>query len=219
MMRLITSDLAIYEKLMADRLLHFLGRVFRVIESRPPSPIPSPCAKCNQFEHRTEDCKATTKCSKCQGPHSTLHCTSPLPARCVACNSDEHAAWSLKCPKRPTAPIEGIPNVRIKCTNKTSTELPTNITKSRIHTPITTHDFIINKFKHEINKTSNTNREELLKKLRRRFIDDFEIDTTVVFFGSYMYILMFDLTQPDATSPTEPKDQTRQTITNIQNVS
>lgn len=113
MMRLITGELATYERLITDRAVHFLGRVYRIVESKPPEPIPAPCSKCNSFEHRTENCKKPTTCHKCQGSHSTTTCTSPLPVRCTACNAEDHAAWSLKCPRRPTAPIEGIPNVKV----------------------------------------------------------------------------------------------------------
>ncbi|XP_066258011.1 uncharacterized protein [Euwallacea similis] len=215
MMRLITGDLATYEKLMNERAVHFLGRVFRIVESKPPAPIPAPCNKCNAFDHRTEECKTPIKCNKCQGPHPTTTCKSPLPIKCAACKSDDHAAWSMKCPKRPTAPIDGIPNVKIKCLNRRTNEVSDGITVgSRIHRPITTHDFIINKYKHQLNKTTNTNREELVKKLRKQFVEDFNIDTSVVFFGSHMYILMFDLLQPNRTSQTEPLEQLRQTITN-----
>lgn len=217
MMRLITGDLTTYEKLINDRTVHFLGRVFRIVESKPPAPIPAPCSKCNSFDHKSEDCKTPTKCNKCLGPHTTSTCSSPLPIKCVTCNSNDHAAWSMKCPKRPTAPIEGIPNVKIKCLNKRTAEVSDNVAKqSRIHNPITTHDFIINTYKHEINKTSNVNREELLKKLRKRFTEDYDIDTSVVFFGSHMYILMFDLLLPNRNSPTEPHDQLKQTVTNIE---
>jgi len=113
LIRLITGDLTTYKKLMNDRAVHFPGRVFRIIESKPPTPIPAPCSKCNLFDHRIEDCKTPTKCKNCFGPHLTNFCQSPLPVKCAACNSDDHVAWSMKCPKRPTAPINGIPNVKI----------------------------------------------------------------------------------------------------------
>lgn len=87
---------------------------------------------------------------------------------------------------------------------------------SRLHKPITTHEFIINTYKHEINKRNNINREELLKKLRKQFVEDYNIDTLVVFFGSNMYILMFDLLLPNRKTATEPHDQLKQTITNIE---
>lgn len=216
MMRLITGDLSSYEKLMNDRMVHFLGRVFRIIESKPPAPVPAPCNKCSLFDHKTEECKQPVKCNKCQGPHTTTKCTSPLPTKCAACNSEDHAAWSRKCPKRPTAPIDGIPNVKIRCHNKRSAEVSDTLTaESRIHTPMTTHDYIINKYKHQLNKTNNINREELLKKMRRQFMDDFDVDTSVVFFGNHIYILMFDMLLPHRNSPTEPDEQLKQTTTNI----
>lgn len=217
MMRLITGNLNTYEKLINERTVHFLGRVFRIVDSKPPDPVPAPCSKCNLFDHRTEDCKKPPKCNRCQGPHSTTSCKSPLPIKCTACNSEDHAAWSMKCPRRPTAPIEGIPNVRVKCLNKRTSDIAATVTvQSRIHTPITTHDYIINKYKHQLNKTTNTNREELLKKMRKQFMDDFDVDTSVVFFGNHMYILMFDMLIPTRNSPTEPHDQLKQTVTNIE---
>jgi len=57
MMRLILGDLNTYEKLMKERTVHFLGRVFRIIESKPPAPVPAPCSRCNLFDHLTEKCK------------------------------------------------------------------------------------------------------------------------------------------------------------------
>ncbi|XP_066260796.1 uncharacterized protein [Euwallacea similis] len=217
MMRLITGDLTTYEKLINDRAVHFLGRLYRIVESKPPAPIPVLCSKCNFFEHRSEDCKVPTKCNKCQGPHPTATCKSPLPPRCTACNSEDHAAWSMKCPKRPTAPIDGIPNVKIKCLNRRTAEVSIAMSRdSRIHSAITTHDYIINKYKNQINKTTNTDREELLKKLRKQFVGDFAVDTSVVFFGNNMYILMFDMLSPSKTSPTELTEQLRQTITNTE---
>lgn len=55
-----------------------------------------------------------------------------------------------------------------------------------------------------MNKPKNTNRDELLKKLKKRFIQLYNIDTTVAFSGNRIYILMFDLDQPNSDSPTEP---------------
>ncbi|KAH1021731.1 hypothetical protein HUJ04_011215 [Dendroctonus ponderosae] len=68
----------------------------------------------------TDDLPYSGKQTTCTHP-CTLQ--SPLPAKCVTCNSDDHAAWSMKCPKRPTAPIEGIPNVKVKCLNKRTAEV------------------------------------------------------------------------------------------------
>lgn len=42
-------------------------------------------------------------------------------------------------------------------------------------------------------------REELIKKLKHRFIEQFQIDTSAVFTGNRIYILMFDLKQPNGT--------------------
>lgn len=193
-----------------------MGRIYRVTESKPPKPIPVPCGRCCSFQHTTEKCNTPPKCTKCLGPHNSNNCKSPLPIKCLACNEEGHAAWSIKCPKRPTEPINGLPNVKIRCTNKTSKELPPETTRNnRIHEPITTHDYIINKYKLNLNKTENIDREAIIKKLRRRFVEDFNIDTSVVFFGNSMYILMFDLLHTERNSPTEPKDPLTQTITNL----
>lgn len=78
MMRLIAGDNSTYERLVANRLVHFLGRIFRIIESKPPPPIPAPCSKCNAYDHRLEDCKKPLKCKRCQGHHPTSACTSLL---------------------------------------------------------------------------------------------------------------------------------------------
>ena len=182
-----------------------MNRRYRIEPSRPPPPIPQPCGKCASFEHETDKCKATIKCSKCLGQHPTQKCTSPLPPKCSSCSAEDHTAWSLKCPNRPTAPIPGIPNMPIKCNNKKSADLPPHITKkTRIHSPLTIHDYIITTYVNKINQPSHTNREDLIKKLKKRFTEDFQIDTTAVFSGNRLYILMFDLADPDGTSPTEP---------------
>ncbi|XP_048523560.1 uncharacterized protein LOC109543862 isoform X1 [Dendroctonus ponderosae] len=191
MVRLITGDVNTYERLMGERSVHFLGRVFKITESKPPTPIPAPCGRCGLFNHRREDCRETIKCGRCQGPHPTISCESPLPVKCAACNAEDHAAWSLRCPKRPTVPIEGIPTVKIKCLNKRAAEMSILITaQGRVHSPITTtHDYIINKYKHQLNKTTNTNREELLKEMGKQFDDDFNIDTSWSFLALiYTYL-------------------------------
>ena len=93
----------------------------------------------------------------------------------------------------------------IKLHNKKSAEIPTIITKNtKIHAPLTIHDHIINTYINKINKPTQTNREDLIKKLKKRFVDEFQIDTVAVFSGNRLYILMFDLENPNNTSPTEP---------------
>jgi len=222
MMRLITGDLNTYEKLIKNAQYTSWAVSFELSRANRQHLFHAPvhavlCSRCSLFDHRTEECKKPVKCNKCQGPHPTTACKSPLPVKCAACNLEEHAAWSMKCSRRPTAPIEGIPNVKVKCLNKQTAEVtPTVAAESRIHNPITTHDQIINKYKHQLNKTTNINREKLLKKLRKRFLDEFDIDTSVVFFGNHMYILMFDILLPNRNSPTEPQDQLKQTVTNVE---
>lgn len=63
---------------------------------------------------------------------------------------------------------------------------------------------IINTYISKINKEKNRDREELLKKLRKRFVTQYNIDTVASFSGNRLYILMFDLDEPLTVSPTEP---------------
>ena len=212
LIRLITSDLSSNDKLLSAGYLFLKNRAYSVIPSNPPKPIPQACGKCASFEHTTVNCSEPRKCSKCLGPHDTSLCSSLLPTRCIACNSDDHSSWSLKCPRRPTTPIPGIPNVPIVNINKKSNELEKKTTESRIHAPLTMHDFVLHTITLEINHPAVTNREELLKRLRKRFIQDFQIDTQVVFSGNRMYVLMFDLLAPNTDSPTETNDNTKQFI-------
>lgn len=69
---------------------------------------------------------------------------------------------------------------------------------------------MINTYLRKLNKPKNTNREELLIKLRRRFINQYNIDTITVFSGNRVYIMMFDIEDPEEPTPTEPVDQSRQ---------
>ena len=84
-----------------------------------------------------------------------------------------------------------------------SHEIVSEKKKSRIHAPITIHDTVINTYINELNDPKNINREELLVKLRKKFINNYSIDTTAVFSGNRVYILMFELDSQDI-SPTEP---------------
>ena len=94
--------------------------------------------------------------------------------------------------------------------------MPTTVTtKSRIHAPLTIHDFIIHKYTTEINAPNVIQRQELVKLLRKRFLEDFSIDTIAVFSGNKMYVLMFDTLNPQNESPTQTTDNTKQIVTNI----
>lgn len=207
LIRIITGTQSTCETLLKDGLF-FKYRHYPVYTSKPPPPTPKPCSKCLAFTHTTEMCNAPMKCAKCFGNHALYKCTSTLPPKCTSCNSEEHQAWSHKCPNRPTAPIQGIPNVKIKSLNKKSHEISDNKKKSRIHGPVTIHDTIINTYINELNNTTNNDREDLIIKLRKRFIDNFNLDTTAIFSGNRVYILIFELDVENAISPTEPINDT-----------
>lgn len=200
--RIITSSQETSTTLLTEGLF-FKYRHYPVYPSKPPPPAPKPCNKCFSFEHATEDCKTAVKCSKCLGNHSSSKCTSTLPPKCNSCHSDDHQAWSYKCPNRPKAPIQGVPNIQIKSLNKKSHEISSEKKKSRIHQPITMHDTIINTYINELNNPANTDREELLTQLRKRFMYNYRADTTAVFTGNRVYILIFDMELQDHSSPTE----------------
>lgn len=202
LIRIITGSQQTFETLLAEGF-YFKYQHYPVYSSKPPAPLPQPCKKCLSFDHATENCNNDPKCVRCFGTHPEKKCTSTLPPKCTACKSEEHQAWSMQCPKRPTKPIEGIPNVQIKSLNKKTHEISQEKRKSRIHSSITIHDYIINTYINELNDTKNTNREELLSKLKKRFTNDYNIDTNAVFSGSRVYILMFDLENQE-NSPTEP---------------
>lgn len=202
--RIITGCIASFEKLLSHGLF-YKNRHYPIYASNPPPPTPMPCTKCLQFNHTTDNCQIPTTCAKCKGNHRTEKCTTQLPPKCLACGSEEHAAWSFKCPKRPTKPIEGIPNTQIKAMNKRSDNVDVAIkNNSRVHSPLTIHDLIINTYLNKLNKPKNINREELLTKLRKRFNVEFNIDTTAVFSHNRVYILMFDMQNPEQPSPTQP---------------
>ena len=63
---------------------------------------------------------------------------------------------------------------------------------------------IISTYITKLNKEKNRDREELLRKLRKRFTTQYNIDTVATFSGNRLYILMFDPDEPLITSPTEP---------------
>lgn len=207
LIRIITGDLSSFEKLMNNGFL-YKYKVYPVFPSKPPEPLPIPCGKCAQFTHITDLCPNSITCQKCKGKHHTNSCTTTLPEKCAACNSEDHQAWSTKCPKRPTKPIEGIPNTKIKSTNKKSADIdPKKTKKSRIHQPITIHDHIVETYITTLNEDIKTDRQELIHRLKRRFVDLYNIDTTPVFGGNRLYILMFDMEeQPSKESPTEPTE-------------
>lgn len=156
---------------------------------------------------QTEDCTTAITCNKCQGNHNTNKCDKNLPIKCGSCNSTDHQAWSFKCPRRPTKPIDGIPNIPVTPLNKKSYEIDDYVKENtKIHSPVTIHDYIINTYARKLNKPENANREELVKKLKRRFIKEYNIDTSLVFpAGNKFYIFMFDLDNPEQGSPTKSK--------------
>lgn len=204
LIRVITGCFNSFERLLNEGIF-YKHRHYPVYPSLPPAPIPQPCARCLQFTHTKEECTTPIKCTKCDGKHHVSKCDSQLPPKCTGCGAGDHSAWSLKCPKRPTKPIEGIPNTQIKSLNKRTHEIDSKITRnSKIHSPITIHDSIINSYITKLNKEKHTNREELINNLRKRFVSQYNIDTVATFSGSRLYILMFDLDQPLTISPTAP---------------
>lgn len=203
LIRIITSSQKTSEILLKEGF-YFKYRHYPVYPSKPPAPTPKPCSKCLAFTHPTEECNATIKCPKCFGNHSLNKCTSTLPPKCVSCSSEDHQAWSYKCPNRPKTSIQGVPNIKIKSLNKKSHEIQSNKKKSRIHAPITIHDTIINTYLNEINNDTNTHREELIQKLRQRFINNFNVDTFAIFSGNRVYILIIDLEEENPETATEP---------------
>lgn len=155
--------------------------------------------------HTMENCTTPIKCSKCNGPRHFSKYNTQIRQKCVSCDAEEHTAWSLKCTKRPIKPIQGIPNNPIKLLNKKSKEIDKKITtSSKIHSNITVHDHILNTYINKLNKEKNTQREELIGKLRKRFVTQHNIDTIAHFSGNRVYILMFDLDEPLSISPTQP---------------
>lgn len=202
--RIITGHSKSYESLVNNGVF-YKSRHYAVYTSAPPPPAPMPCGKCLQFTHKTSDCTAPIQCRKCRGNHPTSKCKSESPPKCTACGAEDHQAWAFQCPKRPTKPIDGVPNLPVKSLNKKSADISTdNKKKSRIHSPLTVHDVIVNTYVEKLNKPKNTNRSELLAKLKKKFISEYNVDTAVTFVGNnWVYILMFDLTQDEHISPTE----------------
>ncbi|CAH0556960.1 unnamed protein product [Brassicogethes aeneus] len=201
--RLITKNSILNEKLLNEGLF-FKCRHYAIYPSSPPTPAPLPCSKCSLFTHTTDKCSTPIKCLKCSENHPTLKCTSELPPKCLSCNSTEHQAWSFQCPNRPTKPIEGIPNLPVKSLNKKSSMVDNAKKEARVHSHITIHDHIVNTFLRKLNKSSATPREDIIHKLKQRFVKEFNIETTISFVGNnWIYILMFDLDIDDHSSPTE----------------
>lgn len=202
--RINTQELASYEKLINEGVF-YKNRHYAVYPSQPPQPAPMPCSKCLKFTHRTEDCRDPVECLKCRGKHPTNKCQSEAPPKCCSCGAEDHQAWSFQCPNRPIKPIQGIPNLPVKTLNKKSRQVSTQVTKdSRIHSAITIHDVIVNTYVEKLNKPSIVNREELIIKLRKRFIREYNVETAVNFVGNnWVYILMFDLENNNNESPTE----------------
>lgn len=210
--RVITGCPNAFAKLLNEGVF-YKNRHYPVFPSNPPPPAPIPCKRCSQFDHTSDQCNNPIKCDKCSGNHHPLKCTTQLPPKCLACGAEDHKAWSMKCPKRPTQAIEGIPNTKIKSLNKKTHQMDKKNTEhNRIHSSISIHDLIINTYVTKINKPKNINREELLQKLKQRFVQLYNIETAAAFCGNRMYILMYDLENPQDTSPTE----TIQNVNNIQ---
>lgn len=65
---------------------------------------------------------------------------------------------------------------------------------------------IIENYMSEVNNPNNKDRQDLIVKLKNKFIEMYQIDTHAVFSGNKMYILMFDTLQENAATPTEPKE-------------
>ena len=203
LIRIISACENSFQKLMNEGLF-FLNKHYPTYPSSRPEPAPLPCSKCQKFTHTSEKCPNNITCEKCNGAHKTISCSTDSQTKCLACKATDHAAWSFKCPLRPKKTIDGIPNIPIKSINKKTAEIDqSTIKNSIIHAAISIHDHIINSSINKLNKPKNSNREELLAKLKKRFITEFKIDTTAVFSGNILYVLMFDLENPEAPSPTE----------------
>ncbi|CAH1113588.1 unnamed protein product [Psylliodes chrysocephalus] len=208
MIRIITGSQITSETLLSHGL-HYHYQHYPVYPSKAPEPVPQPCSKYQEYTHTTENCKNTQICLKFLGTHPINKCTStlppkcPLPPKCRSCAAEDHQAWSYKCPKRPTKPIDGIPNVSIKSLNKKSREINPELKKNRIHEPITVHDHVINTYINKLNDPIEHNRDELLLKLRKRFVKNYNTDTTAGFSGNRVYILMFDIESPAHASATD----------------
>ncbi|XP_044758598.1 uncharacterized protein LOC123316536 [Coccinella septempunctata] len=127
--RIITGEIKSFETLLNNGLF-YLNRHYLVYPSHPPEPTPIPCGKCFQFDHITENCKSSPKCSKCQGSHKMSQCRTNNTPKCLACGAEDHLAWSLKCPKHPKKPIEGIPNTNIKLLNRKTRDIE-DLTKKK----------------------------------------------------------------------------------------
>lgn len=204
--RIMTQCLKSYETLLNNGV-YYKCKHFVVHPSIAPNPLPIPCAKCAEFTHKSEACPNNLICSKCRGNHKEAQCQSTLAPSCQACGSFSHSVWSIKCPKGPMKPIEGIPNIKIKSINKKSYEIKNQqLKQSRIHGPVTIHDMIIENYMSEVNNPNNKDRQDLIVKLKNKFIEMYRIDTHAVFSGNKMYILMFDTLQENAATPTEPKE-------------
>lgn len=206
LIRVITSSEKTFEKLLSEGV-YFMYKHYPVYPSKAPTPIPTACNKCGQFTHTTDNCSTPVKCLKCSGAHKTDTCSTQLPPKCGSCGLEGHVAWSMKCPKRPTKPIAGIPNVKIRTVNKKSNSIDqtTKLQHPKLHAPITLHDSIINNYTSKINNPKNIDRAELLKKLKHKYITENNVDTTAVFSGTRMYILMFDLDLVGSPTATQPQ--------------
>lgn len=66
---------------------------------------------------------------------------------------------------------------------------------------------IVDTYINKLNKPANTDREKLIIKLKKRFIEQYNIDTTPIFSGNRLYIFMINMDDSDnqdiATEPIE----------------
>ena len=152
--------------------------------SKPPSPMPKSCSKCLSLTHSTELCHTTATCPKFYGPHSSSRYSFTLPLKCTVAD----LRGLLNTPKRCTASITGIPNDKLNHHGGNSTRKE-NIKNT--HNPIAIHNMIINPYIGNLNDSKNINRVELLQKLEKKIIHNYNVDSTTVFSGSQVYIPIF----------------------------
>src|SRR5215469_13836711 len=47
---------------------------YRGFNAKPFIPLPKRCNNCQVFGHTATNCNGTTRCPRCNGPHSFVHC-------------------------------------------------------------------------------------------------------------------------------------------------
>ena len=61
---------------------------------------PMQCLKCRGWEHKAQDCKATSEtCGTCGENHRTNACKNRGNLYCASCKSNAHASWDRTCPE------------------------------------------------------------------------------------------------------------------------